>query len=267
MSATSKRVLITGSADGLGLMAARDLIAQGHAVTLHARSPTRAQEALAAAPGAAGALHGDLASLTQTRALADQANAPDGAFDAVIHNAGIGYREPHRVTTEDGLEHVFQINVLAPYVLTALIARPARLIYLSSGLHRSGDPRGLDDPQWERRPWNGLQAYADSKLYDAMLAAAIARRWPAVRSNALEPGWVATKMGGASAPDDLDQGAVTQAWLAVSDDPAATVSGGYFYHQRPHDTHPAVHDHDLQERLLAVCSAASGVELSPSNPG
>jgi NAD(P)-dependent dehydrogenase (short-subunit alcohol dehydrogenase family) len=192
VSATSKRILVTGSADGLGVMAARDLIAQGHAVTLHARSPTRAQEALAAAPGAAGALHGDLASLAQTRALADQANALDGAFDAVIHNAGIGYREPHRVTTEDGLEHVFQINVLAPYVLTALIARPARLVCLSSGLHRSGDPRGLDDPQWERRPWDGLQAYADSKLYDAMLAAAIARRWPAVRSNALEPGWVAT---------------------------------------------------------------------------
>jgi NAD(P)-dependent dehydrogenase (short-subunit alcohol dehydrogenase family) len=148
----------------------------------------------------------------------------------VIHNAGVGYREPRRLT-EDGLEHVFAVNVLAPYLLTALIDRPKRLIYLSSGMHRSGEPR-LDDLQWTARPWNGAQAYADSKLYDVMLAFGVARRWPDVLSNAVEPGWVATKMGGPSAPDNLALGSVTQAWLAVSDDPIATVTGGYFYHQR-----------------------------------
>ena len=144
-------------------------------------------------PGAAAALPGDLSSISSTRALADLINAA-GVFDAIIHNAGIGYREPTRRETEDGLEHVFQTNVLAPYLLTALVNRPPRLIYLSSGLHRSGDP-DLADLQWEHRRWDGYQAYSDSKLFDAVLAAAVARRWPDVISSSVDPGWVRTKMG------------------------------------------------------------------------
>ncbi len=255
------QVLITGSADGLGLMAARLLIADGHAVTLHARSPARAAEALAAAPGAAGALVGDLASLRQTRELADRANAL-GRLDAVIHNAGVGYREPGRIETEDGLAHVFQVNVLAPYLLTALIARPGRLVYLSSGLHQSGDP-DVSDLGWERRPWSGFQAYADSKLFDAVLAAGVARRWPAVRSNAVDPGWVATRMGGSGAPDDLARGAETQAWLAVAEDAGAAVSGRYFYHRRERTPAAAVGDRAVQDRLLRACADLSGASLPP----
>jgi NAD(P)-dependent dehydrogenase (short-subunit alcohol dehydrogenase family) len=251
-------VLITGSSDGLGLMAAHRLADQGHAVVLHARNSARANDARAALPDAAAVVVGDLSSGAQTKRVAEQANAL-GKFDAVIHNAGVGYREPRRLT-EDGLEHVFAVNVLAPYLLTALIDRPKRLIYLSSGMHRSGEPR-LDDLQWTARPWNGAQAYADSKLYDVMLAFGVARRWPDVLSNAVEPGWVATKMGGPSAPDSLALGSVTQAWLAVSDDPIATVTGGYFYHQRPRSTHPAAQSIDLQEELLARCADLSGVPL------
>ena len=253
------RVLITGSADGLGLMAARRLIDDGHAVTLHARNEARASEALSSAPGAAGALAGDLASIRQTRALAEQAVVA-GPFDAVIHNAGVGYRESHRVETEDGLAHVFQINVLAPYLLSALITVPKRLVYLSSGLHRSGDP-ALGDLQWRRRAWNGMQAYSDSKLFDVVLAFALARRWPATRSNALEPGWVATKMGGAGAPDDLQQGAETQVWLAASDDPKAAVSGRYFYHLRPREPHPAASDRSVQDGLLHACEQITDTAL------
>ena len=186
-------VLITGSADGLGQMAAERLVAQGHDVVLHARNDGRAAEALAAVPGARTALSGDLASIEQTRALAEAANAA-GPFEAVVHNAAVGYRES-RAETVDGLEHVFAINVLAPFLLTALIARPRRLIYLSSGMHSGGD-LVLDDLQWTRRRWNGSQAYSDSKLMDAMLAFAVARLWPDVSSNAVTPGWVATKMGG-----------------------------------------------------------------------
>src|SRR6202042_2196554 len=146
-------------------------------------------------------------------------------------NAGVGYRQPRRIETPDGLASVFAINVLAPYLLTALITGPARLVYLSSGMSGGGDP-SLDDPQWSRRRWNGAQAYSDSKLYDTVLALAVARRWPGVLSNAVEPGWVATKMGGPGAPDDLALGADTQVWLATSDDPDATVSGRCFYHRR-----------------------------------
>src|ERR1035437_9622476 len=152
------RVLITGSTEGLGLMAARLLADDGHSVTLHARSAARAGDARAALP-AASAVVGDLSSIAGMRQVAGQANAA-GPHDAVIHNAGVGYREPRRIRTDDGLEHIFAINVLAPYLLTGLIERPGRLVSLSSGMHRGGNP-GLTDPQWEHRRWNGSQAYSD----------------------------------------------------------------------------------------------------------
>jgi NAD(P)-dependent dehydrogenase (short-subunit alcohol dehydrogenase family) len=253
------RVFITGSSDGLGRMAAQLLVEQGHEVVLHARNQQRGQEALAAVLGAETVVIGDLTSIAQTREVAEQVNGL-GLFDAVIHNAAIGYREPRRIATEDGLPQVFAVNTLAPYILTALIKKPKRLVYLSSGLHRNGDA-SLKDLVWEQRPWQGQQAYSDTKLHDVLLAFAVARRWPGVLSNALEPGWVPTKMGGAGAPDDLDEGHRTQVWLAVSDDPAATVTGGYFYHMRPRAPNDAARDVDRQEELLAACKRFSGVDL------
>ncbi len=250
------RIFVTGSADGLGLMAARLMVADGHRVVLHARSEARAAEAMASVRGAETAIAGDLSSIAQCRRIAAQANAL-GPLDAVIHNAGIGYREPKR-TTGDGLPHVFAINTLAPYVLTALIDRPKRLVYLSSGMHYSADA-SLRDLTWSKRAWNGSSAYADSKLHDVILAFAVARKWPHVLSNALEPGWVATKMGGPSAPDDLELAPKTQVWLATSDDVEARVSGKYFYHQKERAPLAAVHDEPVQERLIAECERISGV--------
>ncbi|MGW7679959.1 SDR family NAD(P)-dependent oxidoreductase [Kribbella sp. NPDC054772] len=249
------RTLITGSADGLGQMVARELVDQGHEVVLHARNEQRAADATAAVPGAAAVLVGDLASIAETRKVAEQANA-SGRFDVVVHNAAVGDQEP-RVETADGLEHVFAINALAPYLLTALIDRPDRLIYLSSGMHEGGDVE-LDDLQWVRRRWRGAQAYADSKLYDVLLTFAVARLWPDVLSNAVDPGWVPTKMGGRGAPGDLGQAHLTQVWLATA---AGTGSGRYYYHQQPHRTHPMAADRETQDAFLGVCASLSGVRL------
>lgn len=253
------RVFITGSSDGLGRMAAALLVEQGHAVVLHARNQARACDALAAVPGAEAVVTGDLASIAQTRGVADQVNAL-GLFDAVIHNAAVGFRERRRVETEDGLAHVFAVNTLAPYLLTALIRRPRRLVYVSSELHRRGDA-SLEDLNWTARPWRGNVAYSETKLHDALLACAVARRWPDVRSNAMEPGWVATKMGGAHASGDLDKGHRTQVWLATADDPATDVTGGYFFHLKPRKPAGPVGDTVRQDMLLAACARLSGVAL------
>jgi NAD(P)-dependent dehydrogenase (short-subunit alcohol dehydrogenase family) len=191
------------------------------------------------------------------RNLAEQAMA-QGEFDAVIHNVGLGYREPRRVETVDGLSQLWALNVLAPFVLTCLMPIPARLIYLTSGMHLGGDP-GLVDVQWAVRRWNGAQAYSDTKLHDLLLAFGFARRWPSVRVNAVSPGWVATRMGGAGATDDLDQGHRTQAWLAVGDD--ATGSGELYYHHKPAKVAPSARDAARQDAMLDYCQTAAGIAL------
>jgi NAD(P)-dependent dehydrogenase (short-subunit alcohol dehydrogenase family) len=156
------------------------------------------------------------------------------------------------------MPHVFQINALAPYILTALIHKPKRLVYLSSGLHQ-GANTSLDDLLWEKRPWRGIEAYSETKFHDVLLTFAVARLWPDVLSNALEPGWVATKMGGPEATDDLNEGHLTQSWLAVSDDPLARETGEYYYHQKLRPPNPKAHDVATQDELLAKCHKLSGV--------
>jgi NAD(P)-dependent dehydrogenase (short-subunit alcohol dehydrogenase family) len=253
------RIFITGSSEGLGMMAAKLLAADAHRVVLHARNARRAMDSRASLPAAEDVVVGDLSSIAGMRDVAKQANAL-GRFDAVIHNAGIGYREPRRVETPDGLSQLFAVNVLAPYVLTALTERPRRLVYLSSGMHH-GVTANLDDLNWTARAWQGSTAYAESKLLDVLLAFAIARRWKNVRSNALEPGWVPTRMGGAGAPDDMDQAHRTQAWLSTSDEPEACVTGGYFYHLRPRAANPQAQDLRLQDRLLAACERLTSIAM------
>jgi NAD(P)-dependent dehydrogenase (short-subunit alcohol dehydrogenase family) len=252
------RIFITGSTDGLGRAAAQALIQKSHQVVLHARSPERAAALDDLAPRSAGVVIGDLSSATDTRNVANQVNAL-GRMDAVIHNAG-AYSTKGRSPTPEGHPTIIAVNALAPYVLTALMERPRRLVYLSSGMHRGGSG-SLRDIDWSERRWNSSQAYSDSKLYLTALAFAVARRWPDVLSNAVDPGWVATKMGGASAPDDFEEGYLTQTWLAVSEDPAATVSGRYWHHRRPLPPAEEVEDPVFQDQLSARLAEMTGVSL------
>ncbi|MFT3847659.1 MAG: SDR family NAD(P)-dependent oxidoreductase [Propionivibrio sp.] len=240
------RIFITGSADGLGLAAARNLSNQGHAVVVHVRNEQRLDAVHDLLSGSTRAVIGDLSDLEQTSAIADQVNRI-GRMDAIIHNAGVF----------SGL-HVLPVNIVAPYILTALITRPARLIYLSSGMHRSGRPL-LDNLDWTGRRSTG--SYSDSKLFVTALSAAIARRWPDVVSSAVDPGWVPTKMGGPNAPDDLRLGHLTQEWLATSAAPEALVSGAYWHHQRRIAAHPAAGDVSFQDELLATLADVTGIAL------
>ena len=254
-----RRIFVTGSTDGLGRGAAVILMHEGHQVVLHARSKERAAALADLAPRAAGVVIGDLASAAETRALAEQVNKI-GRMDAVIHNAGI-YREPNRGTTPEGHAKVLAVNTLAPYMLTALIERPDRLIYVSSSMHHGGDD-SLRDIDWVERRWETNRAYSESKLYVTALAFAVARRWPKVLSNAVDPGWVPTKMGGPGAPDDLEMGHLTQTWLAVSDEPASKVSGRYWHHRQQQKPAAEALDPGFQDRLIAKLAELTGVVLA-----
>jgi NAD(P)-dependent dehydrogenase (short-subunit alcohol dehydrogenase family) len=240
------RIFITGSADGLGQLAASALIAQGHEVVLHARNEKRSREALDKVPGAETVLTADLSNIEETKQLAAKVNAL-GDFDAVIHNAGV-----YRASAEE----ILTVNTLAPYILTCLIERPRRLIYLSSGMHLDGNAK-LESLHTKV----SRITYSDSKLHVLMLCFAVARKWPEVYANAVDPGWVPTKMGGASAPDNLQKGYETQVWLAVSADRHAKVSGRYFHHEKEARYNPEADDVELQERFLSSCEEISGVRF------
>jgi NAD(P)-dependent dehydrogenase (short-subunit alcohol dehydrogenase family) len=228
------RILVTGSADGLGRLAAVALLSAGQDVVVHARNEERATNVDALVDRGADLVVADFADRDAVRRVAAELNDAK-PLDAVIHNAGVWSGRA-----------VMPVNVIAPYLLTALVPAPRRLVYLSSSSHFGGRPSvaGVD--------WRGQHAgsYEDSKLFVTVLMAAVARLRPGVLSNAVDPGWVPTRMGGPGAPDDLDLGHQTQEWLAVSDDREALTTGGYWYHGERRQPHGSVHDRAFQDRLL-----------------
>jgi NAD(P)-dependent dehydrogenase (short-subunit alcohol dehydrogenase family) len=240
------RIFITGSADGLGQLSAKLLIEQGHKVVLHARNAERGRDAIRKTPGTETVLTGDLSNVEETKKLAHAVNEL-GMFDAVIHNAGV---------YQTSAKEIFSVNTLAPYVLTCLIQKPKRLIYLSSGMHLQGRSK-LDS---FKSDINRIR-YSDSKLHVVMLCMAIARKWSNVYANAVDPGWVPTKMGGRGAPDNLQKGFETQVWLAVNNDEKAKVTGSYFFHQRERHHNPEADDVVLQERFLDLCKEITGISF------
>jgi NAD(P)-dependent dehydrogenase (short-subunit alcohol dehydrogenase family) len=250
-----RRVLVTGSTTGLGFAAALELTAGGHDVVFHARNRQRASSL----PAAATVVIGDLGEPEQVADVADQIRQLE-LLDAVIHNAGIdGTAE--RTVNSHGQPLVTAVNLYAPYLLTALLGPIPRLIYLSSDMHVSGRA-DLDDLDWTKRRWNGTQAYCDSKLHVTTLAFAIAAHWPNVRANAVDPGWVPTRMGGPTATDDLTLGHQTQTWLATSDDPTADTTGRYWYHQQPQHAAPAASNQAFQAALLERLEPITGIAIT-----
>jgi NAD(P)-dependent dehydrogenase (short-subunit alcohol dehydrogenase family) len=239
------RIFVTGSADGLGQLSATSLIEQGHKVVLHARNAERGRDAIKRNPKAEYVLTGDLSNIEETKNLAKEANDL-GSFDAVIHNAGVYL---------GSAKEIFAVHTLAPYVLTCLMKKPRRLIYLASGMHLQGS--------WKFNVKTDIDriTYSDSKLYVLLLCMAVARKRPGVYSNAVNPGWVPTKMGGRGAPDNLQKGYETQVWLAVSNEEKAQVSGRYFFHQQQRHHNPEADDLLLQDRLLDLCKEFTGVSF------
>jgi len=241
-----KRILITGSTDGVGRATADALLDDFHRVVMHARTTARLAAVQDLIDRGAEAIVGDLSDVHEVHDLIEQANSL-GPFDAVVHNAGVLHGA------------VLPVNVTAPYLMTAGIERPGRQIYLSSSMHRGGHPNlsGVD--------WTGereTHSYSDAKLFVTALMAAVARIRPDVVAHAVDPGWVPTRMGGPGASDNLDLAHVTQAWLATTANPEALVSGRYWHHQKTEKPHPAVHDKGFQNELLSSLYEQTNVALA-----
>ncbi|MCY1683628.1 SDR family NAD(P)-dependent oxidoreductase [Kocuria sp. SL71] len=239
------RILVTGSTTGVGRATAAALLEDGHDVVVHARSQDRLAAVEYLIDAGAASVVGDLADPGQVRGIAEQAQQI-GPLDAVIHNAGV-------IAGAD----LLSVNVVAPYVLTTLLTAP-RLIYLSSSMHRGGRP------ELASADWSGASetvSYSDTKLLVTALMAAVARLRPDVLANAVDPGWVPTRMGGPDAAEELELAHVTQAWLATSQDAEALSSGGYWHHGRVEKTHANVHDEAFQDELLAALAEHTGTDL------
>ena len=254
------RILITGSSDGLGLLTAKLLAKNSHQVTLHARNASRASDALSACPSAHNCLTGDLSTIAGIKAFAAEANK-HGPYDAVMHNAGL-YLGPFRAT-EDGLPALVAVNTVAPYILSCLMAKPSRLIFVSSGLHQNGNA-ALTDITWQQRgepQWgNGAQGYADSKLHNIMFGFAFHRKF-GIATASVDPGWVKTKMGGPNAMDDLDAAVETFAMVCTGEGEAGKKEVGHFYQMKERGFREEAEDVERQEKLLKILEEVTGVKV------
>ncbi len=249
-------ICITGSTDGIGRATAEVLAGAGHRVLVHARNRDRGRQVVDELGGDVELVTGDLASLAEVRRLAEQIRAA-GPLDVLVHNAGVWVRNGTPKRSADGFETTFAVNVLAPHLLTALLADDlrgragARLVWLGSGMAGSGRPDAADPG----RATDASRAYSDSKASDVALAGAWGRRLPAVGSAALDPGWVKTKLATAGAPGTVASSATALAALCTE----ADLSRGLYWKGRSPVTVPSrVRDPSFQDRLAETCDRLAG---------
>ena len=241
-----KTALVTGASTGLGLETARALASAGAHVVLAVRNEAKAEKARSTiferVPDA-DLEHGllDLASLGSVRRFADAFRSKHHELHLLVNNAGVMYTPFER--TAEGFELQFGTNHLGHFLLTALLApalvagAPSRIVNLSSGGHRSSDIL-WDDPNYETRPYDKMQAYGQSKtaniLFTRQLEKVLGPR--GVHSYAVHPGVIITELGRYMTQDDLvelgkraaaspsgplqykpiDAGAATSVWAAVA---------------------------------------------------
>ncbi|MDG4825433.1 SDR family NAD(P)-dependent oxidoreductase [Asanoa sp. WMMD1127] len=194
---TGRRMIVTGGASGIGAETVRALAGAGAEVTVATREPADAKPLADELPGRVLARRLDLADLDS---VAEFVRGWDGPLDALVGNAGI-MALPTRQTTAAGWELQLAVNYLGHFALAyglhdALAAAgSARVVLVSSGAHLRC-PVDFDDPQFDRRPYDGFAAYGQSKTADVLLAVGIAERWAAdgIVANAVAPGSIHTKL-------------------------------------------------------------------------
>jgi len=272
-----QRVVITGATSGIGFEAARALSVAGAEVVIVSRSARRTAEAAETISAESGhqveTCVADFSSLDQVRAAGRELCERFEHIDLLVNNAGAIY--PERETTVDGFEMTWQVDHLAPFLLTHLLHPPlsaaahAHVITVSSDAHLAAW-RGLsfNDLNAERS-WSSFGAYAAAKLANIMFSAELARRWgPSIRANAMHPGLVRTGFGrGHDWHSRRDwsftdvwsltaaQGADTLVYLASSPE-TKSATGEYYYKQHPKRPSRAARDLSSQQRLWEMSTSA-----------
>ncbi len=251
-------IFITGATDGIGLETAQQLARNGHELVLHGRNEVKALRAcdLIRRTTPDARLHGifaDLADLGSVARMAAALGATLPRLDVLVNNAGVYMNE--RRLSKDGFEMTLAVNHIAHFLLAVLLlpllkrSDDARVIMVSSIAHRRGRIE-FDNMNGERH-FDSYQAYANSKLANALFAIELARREPWLAANSLHPGVIDTKLlhaGFSAMGSPVTAGARTPVFLAAAPE-VNGVSGKYFESCVAVAPAPMAQDQPLAQRL------------------
>ncbi|HVK68908.1 MAG TPA: SDR family NAD(P)-dependent oxidoreductase [Polyangium sp.] len=275
-----KTVVVTGGNRGIGHAVARELVARGCRVVLHARDRARGQSALdelrGAGPGEIALVTGDLSTKRGIRATADAILAACPRIDVLIHNAGLWPSE--RILNEDGLEMAFVVNHLAPFMLNhlleaRLVESRARVVQVSAGLYVKGRPDLAKTPTGE--DFHPLGTYPTTKLCNLLLVPRFAARWkergPTIL--ALHPGVIRTGLGDRKGMLGRLLRVVKRLWKSPEEgarpvvklalDPAFEgVTGKYHHLDVETALHPVAQKEALAAGLWAQAQTLSGLDAA-----